>query len=137
MRFDDVPTHQAFQSIALQRLEVASQKRIWTGNAARFDIVQQIADDLILGLRTYVWTEVIQDETVTLKAEFFCPATWWQHFKQRWFAAWMLKRWPVAMTVTKKEESHRFKTMALLPEFKYEAPDGCGPYLIRTSVGRK
>lgn len=23
------------------------------------------------------------------------PANWWQHFKQRWFPAWALTRWPV------------------------------------------
>lgn len=23
------------------------------------------------------------------------PANWWQHFKQRWFPRWALKRWPV------------------------------------------
>lgn len=27
------------------------------------------------------------------------PANWWQHFKQRWFPAWALKRWPVLYTV--------------------------------------
>lgn len=23
------------------------------------------------------------------------PATWWEHFKQRWFPRWALRRWPV------------------------------------------
>ena len=23
------------------------------------------------------------------------PANWWEHFKQRWFPKWALKRWPV------------------------------------------
>ncbi len=23
------------------------------------------------------------------------PANWWEHFKQRWFPRWALKRWPV------------------------------------------
>lgn len=26
------------------------------------------------------------------------PANWWEHFKQRWFPAWALKRWPVLTT---------------------------------------
>jgi hypothetical protein len=25
------------------------------------------------------------------------PANWWQHFKQRWFPAWALDRWPVRL----------------------------------------
>lgn len=139
MRFDWNDLGAETKRVALERLQMANRAEIQPsiGNGARFDILTRICDNLIIELRSYIWTEVIQDETATLKVEFSCPADWWQHFKQRWFAAWMLKRWPVAMTVTKKEESHRFKTMALLPEFKYEAPDGCGPYLIRTSVGRK
>lgn len=26
------------------------------------------------------------------------PADWWQHLKQRFFAPWMIRRWPVVMT---------------------------------------
>lgn len=26
------------------------------------------------------------------------PANWWQHFKQRFFPAWALRRWPVLYT---------------------------------------
>ena len=26
------------------------------------------------------------------------PADWWQHFKERWFPAWALMRWPVRYT---------------------------------------
>lgn len=25
------------------------------------------------------------------------PCDWWQHFKQRWFPAWALVRWPVRL----------------------------------------
>ncbi len=25
------------------------------------------------------------------------PANWWEHFKQRWYPAWILKRYPVKM----------------------------------------
>lgn len=25
------------------------------------------------------------------------PVDWWQHFKQRWYPHWALKRWPVKM----------------------------------------
>lgn len=25
------------------------------------------------------------------------PVDWWQHFKQRWYPQWALKRWPVKM----------------------------------------
>ena len=24
-----------------------------------------------------------------------CPATWWQHFKERWFPQWLLEKYPV------------------------------------------
>lgn len=50
------------------------------------------------------------------RREFTCsyPASWWQHFKQRWFPEWLLRRFPVEL------ETKRFVAMAearaLFPE---------------------
>ncbi len=34
------------------------------------------------------------------------PETWWQHFKQRWFPSWLLRRYPVRLTtVTVRAEA--------------------------------
>ena len=82
-------------------------------------------------LSGYIWAQQIQNEEVTLETEY--PADCWQHFKRRWFAGWMLRRWPVRMTTVKRR--HTFRTVALLPDFKYKAPPNCGErYIIKTIV---
>jgi hypothetical protein len=144
-----------FKRVALERLDVATQRTIQIGNGARFDVRPDIfqveADRMIAELRSYIWTEVIQDETVTLDVTFSYPATWWQHFKQRWLVAAtvckvsfvraiadrMLHRWPVVVQTVGKKQTHRFKTVALLPEFKYESPPGCGAHVMRTTLDGK
>jgi hypothetical protein len=142
MRFNPMDQELLVKKVALERLDIYYRREMdqrAIGNGVRFEsMIAHESDRLILQLRAYVWAEAVQDETVTLKAKVSYPATWWQHFKQRWFAAWMLKRCPVAMTTVSKEESHRFKTLALLPGFRYEAPSGCSyAYVMRTTVGRE
>jgi hypothetical protein len=38
-------------------------------------------------------------KSVVAIASVECPSDWWQHFKQRWFPSWALRKWPVKMTV--------------------------------------
>jgi hypothetical protein len=40
------------------------------------------------------------------------PATWWEHFKHRWFPRWALKRWPVQLRTVKVD------AFALFPELE-------------------
>jgi hypothetical protein len=140
MRFNLADQEQTIKKVALERLDVYCQSEMdqcAIGNGVRFySMIASASDHLILQLRAYVWAEAVQDETVTLVAEVQYPTTWWQHFKQRWFTARMLRRWPVQMTTVRKEESHRFKTLATLPEFRYEAPVESA-YVMRTTVARK
>jgi hypothetical protein len=44
------------------------------------------------------------------------PATWWQHFKQRWFPRWALRRWPVKMEVREWEVFQRVCPHLNVPE---------------------
>jgi len=48
-----------------------------------------VFDYLLAELRAFV----VVEEQVPLRLE--VPADWWEHFKQRWFPAWALARWPV------------------------------------------
>ncbi len=81
----------------------------------RVDIERSFsADTLVRRLSGYLWAEKLQDEEVTMEAQY--PATWWQHFKHRWFPARALKRWPVQMTTIKRR--HTFKVMAVAPDFR-------------------
>lgn len=116
-------------------------------NGLSVDILKGEVEDAVLCLGAYVWAEVLQNERVTFDVaeshafEASWPATWWEHVKQRWFPRWALARWPVKMATkyetwrVKKSQTHEFKTVALLPEFKYEAPRGCGTAVVlRTSL---
>lgn len=137
-----------FERVALERLELGSRRDVqlpFAMNGLRV-LMRALEDDvsgMALELRAYVWQEVLQNERVTLAVdesgafEAAWPATWWEHFKQRWFPAWALARWPVKLE-TKREtwrvqrsETHEFKTCAVLPGFKCETP---GVFVLRTSV---
>jgi hypothetical protein len=43
------------------------------------------------------------------------PANWWEHFKERWFPAWALKRWPVLTKV--------YDAAVILPRVPIVSPD--------------
>lgn len=126
------------EKLDVHRCHQISGRQLAALNGLRFhDIVAHEAEDMVMHLSAYVWMEVLQDETVTAKFDCEYPADWWQHFKLRWFPAWALRRWPVRATKVHEEQSHRFRTVALLPEFKYEAPPNTGPYVIRTMAERR
>ena len=98
-------------------------------NGLRLEIMEREGRRMVMELSAHVWSQTLQDETVTLAVEY--PATWWQALKQRAFPAWALRRWPVRMaTVT---QQHTFKTIALLPGFAYEQPPNAGPELVLAS----
>jgi hypothetical protein len=48
--------------------------------------------EIILRVKGFVWGENLQSETIQ------APRDWWEHFKERWFPAWALRRWPVQYT---------------------------------------
>jgi hypothetical protein len=122
-----------YRTALLEKLRFESRAEL-SVSGIEFDLTYDICKNevprLIVRLNKNIWTEQIQDETVTLEVE--TPATWWQHLKQDLFPKWAIKRWPVKMI--KKEKKHTFKTHALFPEFNYEAPRECGQFIIRTMV---
>lgn len=120
----------------LERFEVRSRHGIDRSVAfhgLKFDVIDRMSGEMFADLSAYVWSEVIQDEAISFKFE--TPSDWWQHFKERWFPKWALRHWPVVMRM--HAQTHQFRTTALFPEFKYEAPPGCGQYVIRTSIERR
>ena len=52
-------------------------------------------DGVCIRIIQEVWGQKIGEE---VRIEY--PADWWQAFKERWFAGWMLKRWPVRYSET-------------------------------------
>ena len=94
---------------------------------------------MLVRLNAEVWAQKVQDEEVTLEASFSrsWPATWWQAFKSQYFPAWALRRWPVRLHTSSETQTKRFKfkTVALLPNFRYDPPpDSDGRYVLRSYV---
>lgn len=50
------------------------------------------------------------------------PRDWWQALKARWYPAWALARWPVAMTVFDWTPSVVYPLIALPNEARWELP---------------
>ena len=90
--------------------------------AERFSVMQRVADELVMNaadvskfydivrkqsvmeITYHVFGQRLDEQTVEY------PADWWQHFKQRWFPAWALRRWPVQKHV------RTMKLMGFYPE---------------------
>lgn len=64
------------------------------GAAANLELrtrIDRLRDGLFLQLRTWLLKAPHPAKMVTLNA----PATWWDHFKVRWFPEWLNRRYPV------------------------------------------
>jgi hypothetical protein len=144
--------------VVLERQRFTMEKQINLAQAVRRgrlelvpDIIADEAGRMIMRLDVDVWGQKVQDEEVTLEASFSrsWPATWWQAFKSQYFPAWALRRWPVRLHTSSETQTKRFKfkTVALLPNFRYDPPpDADGRYVLgsyvmpeatRTFPGRK
>lgn len=144
MRFPDKDDVITVVRVELEKLMIGHESTIELPiSGARFDIrhLEWEANRIRVSLRGYVWTQNIQHEeqSTEVVCEFSAPADWWQHFKQRWFPAWALRRWPVALKkeTQRKSVTHKFECRALFPDFKYEAPRDVGAYVLQTSIARK
>lgn len=61
-------------------------------NRAEFDIaIDRAAMYLIVKMNTHLLA--MPRERIDIEERW--PSDWWQAFKDRWFPAWALKRWPV------------------------------------------
>ncbi len=50
---------------------------------------EYVYENILLRVKQCVWGREMQ------RQECRWPSNWWQAFKERWFPAWALKRWPV------------------------------------------
>ncbi len=63
-----------------------------------------IANTVVVELESYL--HGIEDVPILIKKQW--PKTWWEHFKERWFPKWALKKWPVQYDIIWINE-RRFK----------------------------
>lgn len=85
-----------------------------------------ITQELRIEMERLVYSDCLRDETVTVVAEVEIPSSWWQHFKQDAFPAWLLRRFPVKTTKITKTNSKLFRAMALFPDFCPQYPEDIG-----------
>ncbi len=52
-------------------------------------------DELVVSLTSYIYG--LLDDRIKIYEEY--PEDWWQAFKERWFPAWILRRYPVKYRV--------------------------------------
>lgn len=50
---------------------------------------ERLFEEMIYHIERHVWAEDVGNIAISY------PATWWDHFKARFFPRWALERWPV------------------------------------------
>lgn len=83
--------------------------------------LDHITGQMVAQLAARVATEELESKSASW------PATWWDAVKQRWFPAWLLRRYPVRM------ESVRIEARALFPTV--ELPEH--PRFIQIALDRR
>ena len=72
----------------LSRQELSS---LTCNGRLKISVAEDLAGSLVCHLETYI--HGMEDQKIYIHRQW--PKDWWQAFKERWFAAWMKRRWPV------------------------------------------
>lgn len=100
--------------IRLEKLKIGLQHRVSSyllSPKVLVDYESSLIDEIGIAIKGFIWAEQIE------RIEIKYPLNWWEAFKDRWFADWMLKRWPVKYKV----EVIDVKT--LYPNFRPSIPN--------------
>lgn len=105
---------EAFRTIDLQRLQIASQMSCAEEvafNNPQFEAFRDyMAERLVVQLRAYIWADPPQEISCRY------PRDWWQAVKERWFPKWALERWPVEYQTT------TLQAQTIYPRLQSELP---------------
>jgi hypothetical protein len=104
------------RTIELERLKYGLQQMV----SKEFNAGANIADiegKILIQIRGWVWGEHTESEYRTFKY----PADWWQAFKERWFPAWLIERYPVRYHTERIEVRWTYKAY---PSFMDVTPPG-------------
>lgn len=119
-----------YKSLELRPVRFAARRIVDRKTAERLTSIHQYEDvitrDLVFETDRLVYSDCLRDETVTVVAEIEIPSSWWQHFKQDTFPAWLLRRFPVKTKKITRSNSKTFKAMALFPDFVPSYPGDLG-----------
>lgn len=93
--------------------EVAEGDRYLAPTIAEFDLQREA---MIRAVRMHLRVLVTRTTPEVIQQAY--PSDWWQAFKDRWYPAWALRRWPVRRTVFRMEK------FAVYPEIPWDTLRG-------------
>ena len=99
--------------IRLEKLKIGLQHRVSSyllSPKVLVDYESSLIDEIGIAIKGFIWAEQIE------RIEIKYPLNWWEAFKDRWFADWMLKRWPVEYKV------NLIDVKSLYPNFRPSIP---------------
>ncbi len=97
--------------------------------ALSFDVRQAFGQYLVIFQREMYGEKVQKCVTVEFSAK--QPKTWWQHFKQENFPAWLLRKFPVQYSFQTEKKTVEFDRTFVFPEAYREGHPVLGKFIIR------
>lgn len=101
------------ETVELERIKfglMMGLSKEWMGASVEFRD-DFFTNNVVMQAHGYLWGRT--DELVEIKY----PKDWRESFKERWFPAWMLKRYPVAY------KTHRIDVREIYPDYRPAIPD--------------
>ena len=97
--------------------------------ALSFD-VRQAFGQYVVRIQREMYGEKVQKSVMV---EFLAkqPKTWWQHFKQENFPAWLLRKFPVQYSFQTEKKTVEFDRTFVFPEAYREGHPVLGKFIIR------
>ena len=115
------------KTIELERLKYAIQQVV-TNECLRDIAEVKIIEDYLMDSIRILICDLVWGEHVTEEhREVEYPADWWQAFKERWFPAWLIERYPVKYHTERIEVRWTYKAY---PNFRPPPGPGNNRYRI-------
>ncbi len=107
------------ETVTLERMKLAAFAIVDRELMEHFAIGPQVdisAMDYLCDSLTLRIVQMVYGRTME-KVEVEYPADWWQAFRERWFPAWVLRRWPVKKTVVRLEAKELYPKLSV-PDYQ-------------------
>ena len=123
----DFKNEEAVLNLVKEVMEFSVNPREFS--ALSFD-VKQVFGQYMVRIQREMYGEKVQ-KSVTVEFSFKQPATWWQHFKQTNFPAWLLRKFPVQYSFQTEKKTVEFDRTFVFPEAYREGHPVLGKFIIR------
>ena len=102
------------------------------GRVSLEEIVNGETDGMLLEIEAHILALDVAEVHLSVTARVECPADWWQHLKQRFAPAWVLRRWPVETTVDKQTDHRQADFRVAIAGLNLRLPPGVTAYRMVT-----